>query len=181
LNFRRNSPKDRESLGDFPAQALTRPHSDDLVRQMAEVNLLGMIWGARAAIGAMRDNGGHLINIASLSSITPVPGLAIYGATKQAVLGFSISLAGDLEHAAIPVKVSAVGPDGIDTDVVRTQKRHQGGQSHLRRAAASNRRKCGARRSRPGRQAQARRQRSALSRCSRSRDASISGDRPQDS
>jgi NAD(P)-dependent dehydrogenase (short-subunit alcohol dehydrogenase family) len=97
-------------------------HSDDLVRQMTEVNVLGMIWGARAAIAAMREDGGHLINIASLSSITPVPGLAIYGATKQAVLGFTISLAGDIERAKLPIKVSAVCPDGIDTDMVSSQR-----------------------------------------------------------
>ncbi len=93
--------------------------SDDVVRQMIEVNLLGMIWGSRAAVDAMRAQGGHLINIASLSSITPVPGLAIYGATKQAVLGFTISLAGDLERESLPIQVSAVCPDGIDTDMVR--------------------------------------------------------------
>jgi NAD(P)-dependent dehydrogenase (short-subunit alcohol dehydrogenase family) len=95
-------------------------HRDELVQQMVEVNLLGMLWGARAAVEAMRARGGHLINVASLSSITPAPGLAVYGATKQAVLGFTISLAGDLERAALPIKVSAVCPDGIDTDMVRS-------------------------------------------------------------
>lgn len=97
-------------------------HGDELVRQMVEVNVLGMIWGARAAIEGMRDGGGHLINIASLSSITPVPGLAVYGATKQAVLGFTISLAGDIERAKLPIEVSAVCPDGIDTDMVSSQR-----------------------------------------------------------
>ena len=94
-------------------------HSDEAVQQMVEVNLLGMIWGARAAVEVMRAKGGHLINIASLSAITPVPGLAVYGATKQAVLGFTISLAGDLERAELPIQVSAVCPDGIDTDMVQ--------------------------------------------------------------
>ncbi|MGD8826239.1 MAG: SDR family oxidoreductase [Myxococcales bacterium] len=97
----------------------TWEHEDEVVRQMVEVNVLGMMWGARAAIEGMRAGGGHIINIASLSALTPVPGLAVYGATKQAVLGFSISLAGDLERASLPIKVSAVCPDGIDTDMVR--------------------------------------------------------------
>jgi NAD(P)-dependent dehydrogenase (short-subunit alcohol dehydrogenase family) len=101
-------------------------HSDEVVRQMAEVNLLGTMWGARAAIDAMRAKGGHLINIASLSAITPVPGLAVYGATKQAVLGFTISLAGDLKRAALPIEVSAVCPDGIDTDMVRNVRGSKG-------------------------------------------------------
>ena len=93
-------------------------HDDDVVRQMVDVNVLGMTWGARAAVEAMRAKGGHIINIASMSALTPVPGLAIYGATKHAVLGFSISLAGDLDRASIPINVSAVCPDAISTDMV---------------------------------------------------------------
>lgn len=94
-------------------------HSDDEIKQMVEVNVLGMTWGALAAVEAMRAKGGQIINIASMSALTPVPGLAIYGATKHHVLGFSISLAGDLARASIPIKVSAVCPDAIDTDMVR--------------------------------------------------------------
>lgn len=94
-------------------------HSDEAVRQMVEANVLGTMWGARAAVAAMRAKGGHLINIASLSSIAAVPGLAIYGATKHAVLGFTIALAGDLKLAGLPIEVSSVCPDGIDTDMVR--------------------------------------------------------------
>jgi short-subunit dehydrogenase len=94
-------------------------HDDEAVRQMVEVNVLGMTWGARAAVEAMRAKSGHIINIASISSIAPAPGLAVYGATKHAVLGFSISLAGDLDRASIPIKVSAVCPHAINTDMVR--------------------------------------------------------------
>ncbi len=94
-------------------------HSDEIVQQMVDVNVLGMTWGSRAAIEAMRARGGHLINIASMSSIAPVPGLAVYAGTKHAVLGFSVALAGDLERASLPIEVSAVCPDAIDTDMVR--------------------------------------------------------------
>lgn len=94
-------------------------HEDHAIRRMVEVNVLGMFWGARAAVDAMRAEGGHLINIASLSAVTPVPGLAVYGATKQAVLGFSISLAGDLDRAGVPIQVSAVCPHAVDTDMVK--------------------------------------------------------------
>jgi NAD(P)-dependent dehydrogenase (short-subunit alcohol dehydrogenase family) len=52
-------------------------HSDDAVRQMAEVNLLGVFWGARAAVDAMREGGGHIINMASMSAFGPVPGLSV--------------------------------------------------------------------------------------------------------
>jgi NAD(P)-dependent dehydrogenase (short-subunit alcohol dehydrogenase family) len=94
-------------------------HEDEALRHMTEVNVLGTFWGARAAVDAMRADGGHLINIASLSAVTPVPGLAVYGATKQAVLGFSVSLAGDLDRAGVPIHVSAVCPHAINTDMIK--------------------------------------------------------------
>ena len=97
-------------------------HSDEELRLLVEVNLLGVIYGSRAAIEAMRSEPGdnrHIINLASLSALSPVPGLAVYAATKHGVLGFTTSLQGDLELAGIPVRVHAVCPDGADTDMVR--------------------------------------------------------------
>src|SRR4051812_21463225 len=94
-------------------------HSDDEVRAIVEANLLGVMWGSRAAVEAMRSTGGgHIINMASMSSFGPAPGLAVYGATKHAVLGFSGSLMGDLSEEGIPIRVHAVCPDGVDTGMV---------------------------------------------------------------
>lgn len=97
----------------------TWDHSDDDVRLMTEANLLGVFWGARAAVEAMRAQGGHIVNMASMSAFGPVPGLAVYGATKHGVLGFTESLQGDLEDSGIPIRVHAVCPDGVDTRMVR--------------------------------------------------------------
>ena len=94
-------------------------HTDDDVRLMTEANLLGVFWGSRAAVDAMRPDGGHIINLASMSAFGPVPGLAVYGATKHGVLGFTESLQGDLEDAGIPIRVHAVCPDGVDTRMVQ--------------------------------------------------------------
>ena len=94
-------------------------HSDDEVRMLVEANLLGVIWGTRAAVDAMRTGGGHVINLASMSAFGPVPGLAVYGATKHAVLAFTESIQGDLEEAGIPVRMHAVCPDAVDTGMVR--------------------------------------------------------------
>ena len=55
-------------------------HSDGDVRLITDVNLLGVMWGSRAAVDAMRAGGGHVINLASMSAFGPVPGLAVYGA-----------------------------------------------------------------------------------------------------
>jgi len=94
-------------------------HSDDDVRTLVEANLLGVIWGSRAAVEAMRPGGGHVINLASMSAFGPVPGLAVYGATKHAVLAFTESLQGDLDDAGVPIRMHAVCPDGVDTRMVR--------------------------------------------------------------
>ena len=99
-------------------------HPDDDVRLMVDVNLYGVIWGSRAAVDAMRAAPGgdkHLINVGSLSALAPVPGLAVYGAAKHGVLGFSEALQGDLMRARSPITVHCVCPDGADTRLLRDQ------------------------------------------------------------
>jgi NAD(P)-dependent dehydrogenase (short-subunit alcohol dehydrogenase family) len=95
---------------------------DEDVRLQCDVNLMGVIWGSHAAVAAMRSGPGnnrHIVNIGSLSALMPVPGLAIYAATKHAVLGFTGSLQGDLLDAGIPITVHALCPDAADTQLLR--------------------------------------------------------------
>jgi short-subunit dehydrogenase len=89
---------------------------------MVEANLLGVMWGSRTAVDAMADGGGHIVNIASMSAFGAVPGLATYGATKHAVLAFSTSLQGDLDEAGIPIRVHAVCPDTVETEMVEERE-----------------------------------------------------------
>jgi NAD(P)-dependent dehydrogenase (short-subunit alcohol dehydrogenase family) len=88
---------------------------DALVRRMVEVNLLGVIWGSHAAVTSMRE--GTILNIASMSAMVPTPGLAVYGATKHGVLGYSLSLAAELRAAGSPITVSSLVPDAIAGDM----------------------------------------------------------------
>jgi short-subunit dehydrogenase len=72
----------------------------------------------------MRERGGsnmHVINLGSMSSLAPVPGLAVYGATKHAVLGFTSSLQGELMAAGVPITLHVVCPDGADTAMTQGQ------------------------------------------------------------
>jgi NAD(P)-dependent dehydrogenase (short-subunit alcohol dehydrogenase family) len=96
-------------------------HPDTDVRLMVEVNLLATVWGARAAVEAMRrdPDDAHIINMASMASFGPVPGLGVYAATKHGVLGLTESLQGDLMLAALPIRVHAVCPDLVDTGMMR--------------------------------------------------------------
>jgi len=84
---------------------------DDATRRMVEVNLLGVIWGCHAALDAMER--GTILNIASISALVPTPGLAVYGATKHGVLGYSLSLAGELRRANRPIAMSTLLPDAM--------------------------------------------------------------------
>ncbi len=88
---------------------------DATTRRLVEVNLLGVIWGCHAAAAAMTR--GTIINIASMSALVPAPGLAVYGATKHGVLGYSLSLAGELRRAGRPITVSSLCPDAIAGDM----------------------------------------------------------------
>ncbi|MEA2379837.1 MAG: hypothetical protein QOD13_3744 [Thermoleophilaceae bacterium] len=97
-------------------------HPDDEVRMQVEANLLGVMWGSRAAVDAMSRRGGqnmHVINLGSMSAFGPVPGLAVYAATKHGVVGFTTSLQGDLMAAGMPITAHVVCPDGADTEMTR--------------------------------------------------------------
>jgi short-subunit dehydrogenase len=92
------------------------------IRAMVDVNVLGVIWGVRAAADTFRDQsgggvaGGEIGVLASLSAHAPVPGLGVYAATKAAVLSLTTSLAAELHKDKI--HIHAVCPDGVDTAMV---------------------------------------------------------------
>ena len=94
-------------------------HSDDELRACVDINVMGVMHGSRAAIAAMGDRGGQILNVASLAGLGPVPGLAVYATTKAAVVSFSTSLAGDLKLVGSPVRVHVICPDAADTKLVR--------------------------------------------------------------
>jgi NAD(P)-dependent dehydrogenase (short-subunit alcohol dehydrogenase family) len=86
------------------------------VSALVDVNLRGVLWGCRAAVAAMTPGGGDILNVASLSGHGPVPGLAVYAATKAAVVSLTTSLHSELRGQG--VRVHAICPDGVDTDLV---------------------------------------------------------------
>ncbi|HET7387526.1 MAG TPA: SDR family oxidoreductase [Nocardioidaceae bacterium] len=87
------------------------------IDRLVEVNLRGTIWGMRAALAGFGEGSdvGDIINVASLSGLGPVPGLAVYAATKAAVVSLTASVAAETPRR---VRVHAVLPDGVDTDMV---------------------------------------------------------------
>lgn len=97
-----------------------------VVQRLLDVNVVGTIHGCAAAVRAMGAAGGRILNVASISALTPVPGLALYAASKAAVLSYTTSLQGDLRHAGLPIKVRALCPDVVETPMVRSRERDPG-------------------------------------------------------
>ena len=83
-------------------------------RLTMEVNLFGVVHGMRLALPGMLERGrGHIVNVASLAGKFPVPGLAIYNASKYAVVG--LTAATRREYAERGVSLTAVLPSAVDT------------------------------------------------------------------
>lgn len=89
--------------------------SSERVLALVDINFTGVLWGCRAAVEAM-NGGGEILNVASLSGHGPVPGLAVYAATKAAVVSLTASLDSELRGRGI--RVHAICPDGVDTQLV---------------------------------------------------------------
>ncbi len=82
-----------------------------------DINLKGVIWGTQVAARHMIANKqGHIVNIASLAGIAPIPGIAAYVASKHGVRGFTLAIANELKPYGIDTTV--VCPDAIKTPLV---------------------------------------------------------------
>ncbi len=82
-----------------------------------EVNLRGpLVWSQEAWKAWMQDNGGAIINIASVGGMSVEPGIGIYNTTKAALIHLTKVLAEDLSPG---VRVNAVAPGLVKTDMAR--------------------------------------------------------------
>jgi 3-oxoacyl-[acyl-carrier protein] reductase len=85
----------------------------------------------------MAARAGRVVNIASVIASTGTSGLAAYGATKAALVGFTRSLAREL--GPLGITVNAVAPGFIETDLIHgmdaAQREQTVRRSALRRLA----------------------------------------------
>lgn len=93
---------------------------DSDVHRMLDINVKGVMFGSRHAAGIMLKQGhGHIVNMGSMSSLAPVPGIGLYSASKFAVRGYSLALAMELKDSNIAV--TCVCPDGINTPMLQAE------------------------------------------------------------
>jgi short-subunit dehydrogenase len=88
----------------------------DNIRKVIDANLYGVIHGVKAVLPYMlkRENG-HIVNIASLAAIIPLPLQSVYVASKCAVRGLTECLRYEL--APFNVKVTVVCPAEVATEI----------------------------------------------------------------
>ncbi|GAA4868802.1 SDR family oxidoreductase [Actinomycetospora straminea] len=87
----------------------------DAVRDMLDVQVVGVFNVLRAALPVLRgQGGGHVVNVSSVLGLTSVPGWGLYCSGKYALEGLSESLAGEV--AAHGITVTIVEPGYFRTD-----------------------------------------------------------------
>jgi short-subunit dehydrogenase len=82
--------------------------------RVMQINYMGTVNAIKAVLPVMISQGhGHLVNVASIAGRIGAPFEAAYSASKFAVIGFSESIALELEPVGI--RVSLVDPGPVDT------------------------------------------------------------------
>lgn len=90
---------------------------EQALRSAIEVNFYGVVTGCQLVLPEMIERGaGHIVNVASLAGLMPVPGQTVYAGTKSAVISLSSALSD--EFADRGVQVSVVMPPFTRTELI---------------------------------------------------------------
>jgi NAD(P)-dependent dehydrogenase (short-subunit alcohol dehydrogenase family) len=90
--------------------------SDEEFAELMAINVNGVFYGIKYAIGALAQTRGCIINMSSVAGLDGVPLLGAYGASKAAVIRLTQTAAIELRDAGI--RVNAICPAFIDTEMV---------------------------------------------------------------
>jgi len=89
---------------------------EEAFEQIMNINVKGVWLSMKYEIPQMLKNGGGaIVNMASAAGLIGFPGVAIYIASKHAVLGLTKSVA--LEYAKSGIRINAVSPAAVETDM----------------------------------------------------------------
>ncbi len=88
-------------------------------RQLMQINADSCFLGCQMGVAAMRERGGSIVNMASVSSWLPIENYAGYSASKAAVAALSRAAALYCRKNGLAVRVNSVHPDGIYTPMMQ--------------------------------------------------------------
>jgi len=101
------------AVGLFATFEQTTPEEFERV---IDVNLMGQVYGAMAALPHLKREGrGALIHISSVEAKRSFPFHSAYGASKHGIDGFLEALRVELKHEGWPISVTQVMPGTINT------------------------------------------------------------------
>ncbi|MAJ64187.1 MAG: 2-deoxy-D-gluconate 3-dehydrogenase [Alphaproteobacteria bacterium] len=113
-------------------------HSEDDWDAVMNTNLKGVFFTAQAfarnlrqAVEAGERKGGSIINTASITGLNPAGSIIAYATAKAGVVHLTKCLAG--EWARYGIRVNAIAPGYIETDINRDYLQGEGGQKLTRR------------------------------------------------
>jgi NAD(P)-dependent dehydrogenase (short-subunit alcohol dehydrogenase family) len=96
------------------AQGTVEDNSDEEWRRVFEVNVLGMVRTARAALPHLRTSPhAAIVNTCSVAATAGLPQRALYSASKGAILALTLAMAAD--HIREGIRVNCVNPGTADT------------------------------------------------------------------
>jgi len=96
------------------AQGTVADNDDDEWRRVLDVNVLGMVRVARAALPHLRRSpAAAVVNTGSIAATAGLPQRALYSASKGAVLALTRAMAAD--HLPDGIRVTCVNPGTADT------------------------------------------------------------------
>jgi len=89
---------------------------EDLWDSLIDINVKGTYFCSRAALHALDNSGGSIVNVASEAGLSGYAGITAYCASKGEIVNLTRSMALEL---APTVRVNCICPGVIDTDMAR--------------------------------------------------------------
>jgi len=98
----------------------SEPHDPENIpieqfRRLMRVNAEGTLLGCQHAVGAMKERGGAIVNVGSLSSHLILPGMFDYAASKTVIRYMTKAFALDCANKGYRIRCNSVTPGAIYT------------------------------------------------------------------